>query len=276
MVKMRSRGRHARLGSLPEPHQPAHEARRHRRRVERARYDQRTSRASTRSRERRRRRPRLRRRRALRAARARRREADRLRFPRAARRTSSTARTSACSGASGRRSKRSTRRGSMPAPQESPERLETGTQNHEGIVGAAAAVDFLASLAVQRPLGATAWCKRSRGLASARRQAAREALEFAPRDRRRSTLYGPEAESRRARRRCRSHCAVTRPTTWRSRSRVAASSSRTATSTRRRSSTGSASAAGGGFVRAGCSCYTTDDEVDRLIDGVHRIAAGRA
>jgi selenocysteine lyase/cysteine desulfurase len=28
-----------------------------------------------------------------------------------------------------------------------PERLETGTQNHEGIVGAAAAVDFLASLA---------------------------------------------------------------------------------------------------------------------------------
>src|SRR5215475_5675988 len=34
-----------------------------------------------------------------------------------------------------------------PAPQESPERLETGTQNHEGIVGAAAAVDFIASLA---------------------------------------------------------------------------------------------------------------------------------
>jgi cysteine desulfurase family protein (TIGR01976 family) len=37
-----------------------------------------------------------------------------------------------------------------PAPQESPERLETGTQNHEGIVGAAAAVDFLASLASGR------------------------------------------------------------------------------------------------------------------------------
>src|SRR5207342_646873 len=33
-----------------------------------------------------------------------------------------------------------------PAPQESPERLETGTQNHEGIVGAAAAVDFLAAI----------------------------------------------------------------------------------------------------------------------------------
>ena len=33
-----------------------------------------------------------------------------------------------------------------PSPDEGPERLETGTQNHEGIVGAAAAVDFLASL----------------------------------------------------------------------------------------------------------------------------------
>ena len=31
-----------------------------------------------------------------------------------------------------------------PAPDTAPEKLETGTQNHEGIVGAAAAVDFLA------------------------------------------------------------------------------------------------------------------------------------
>ncbi|MDE3127020.1 MAG: cysteine desulfurase-like protein [Gemmatimonadota bacterium] len=34
-----------------------------------------------------------------------------------------------------------------PAPQQSPERLETGTQNHEGIAGAAAAVEFLAAIA---------------------------------------------------------------------------------------------------------------------------------
>lgn len=34
-----------------------------------------------------------------------------------------------------------------PAPDAMPERLETGTQNHEGIVGAAAAIDFLAGLA---------------------------------------------------------------------------------------------------------------------------------
>jgi cysteine desulfurase family protein (TIGR01976 family) len=41
----------------------------------------------------------------------------------------------------------------QPAPEESPERLETGTQNHEGIVGAAAAVDFLAGLAGDPDLG---------------------------------------------------------------------------------------------------------------------------
>jgi cysteine desulfurase family protein (TIGR01976 family) len=33
-----------------------------------------------------------------------------------------------------------------PAPQDAPERAETGTQNHEGIAGAAAAVDYVASL----------------------------------------------------------------------------------------------------------------------------------
>jgi cysteine desulfurase family protein (TIGR01976 family) len=36
-----------------------------------------------------------------------------------------------------------------PAPDSAPERMETGTQNHEGIVGAAAAVRWLASLAGQ-------------------------------------------------------------------------------------------------------------------------------
>ena len=35
----------------------------------------------------------------------------------------------------------------IPAPDAAPESAETGTQNHEGIAGAAAAVDFLASLA---------------------------------------------------------------------------------------------------------------------------------
>ena len=60
-----------------------------------------------------------------------------------------------------------------PAPQESPERLETGTQNHEGIVGAAAAVDFLASLAT----GGTSHSRRDALRAIVRRAArARRAL----------------------------------------------------------------------------------------------------
>jgi cysteine desulfurase family protein (TIGR01976 family) len=38
-----------------------------------------------------------------------------------------------------------------PSPDYPPDRVETGTQNHEGIAGAAAAVDFLASLSLQKP-----------------------------------------------------------------------------------------------------------------------------
>jgi cysteine desulfurase family protein (TIGR01976 family) len=38
-----------------------------------------------------------------------------------------------------------------PSPDYSPDRVETGTQNHEGIAGAAAAVDFIASLTLQKP-----------------------------------------------------------------------------------------------------------------------------
>ena len=34
-----------------------------------------------------------------------------------------------------------------PSPNQAPDRLETGTQNHEGIVGTAASIDFLASIA---------------------------------------------------------------------------------------------------------------------------------
>ncbi|MBK8248230.1 MAG: cysteine desulfurase-like protein [Gemmatimonadetes bacterium] len=34
----------------------------------------------------------------------------------------------------------------IPAPDEAPERLETGTQNHEGIVGIGAAIDFIAAV----------------------------------------------------------------------------------------------------------------------------------
>jgi selenocysteine lyase/cysteine desulfurase len=34
-------------------------------------------------------------------------------------------------------------------------------------------------------------------------------------------------------------------------------------------------AARGGLVRAGCAAYTTEDEVDRLVEGVARLARRR-
>ena len=64
-----------------------------------------------------------------------------------ARRTSSTGRTSAFSTAGTSCCRTLDVPKLQPAPETAPERLETGTQNHEGIVGAAAAVEFLASLA---------------------------------------------------------------------------------------------------------------------------------
>src|SRR5256886_12359789 len=57
---------------------------------------------------------------------------------------------------------------------QAPERLETGTLNHEGIVGAAAAVDFLASLSQaqvsrRERLGRVSQCLRQRGTELLRR-----------------------------------------------------------------------------------------------------------
>src|SRR5580765_4159989 len=51
-----------------------------------------------------------------------------------------------------------------PAPDTAPERLETGTLNHEGIVGAGAAVEFLASLAGDGPQGSTRRDRLARAL----------------------------------------------------------------------------------------------------------------
>ncbi len=48
-----------------------------------------------------------------------------------------------------------------PAPDSAPERAETGTQNHEGIAGAGAAIDFLASLASGVPRDANGLRPRS-------------------------------------------------------------------------------------------------------------------
>ncbi len=151
-----------------------------------------------------------------------------------------------------------------PAPETSPERLETGTGNHEGIVGAGAAVDFLASIGGggdRRTALATAYASlHKRGELLVRRMW--DGLEGV----RGVRLYGrPPGEPR-------------TPTvgftvegvtsTYVARALAAAGvfvshGDFYASTIVERLGVGPE-----GLVRAGCACYTTAEEVDRLIDGV--------
>jgi cysteine desulfurase family protein (TIGR01976 family) len=156
-----------------------------------------------------------------------------------------------------------------PAPDTAPERLETGTQNHEGIVGAAAAVRFLASLAGGDDRAALA---AAFSALHARGQCLVERLWEGLGAIRGVTLYGPPP---------------TRPRTptvsfaleghdpAHVAERLAADGvfvshgdfyATTVVERLGRSA--------GGLVRAGCACYTTGDEVERLVRGVASIAAG--
>jgi len=155
-----------------------------------------------------------------------------------------------------------------PAPENAPDRLETGTQNHEGIVGAAAAVDFLASLAEGRD-------RRARLAASmaalhARGQALVERLWSGLRAIPGVTVYGPPPSEPR-----------TPTVAFTVRGVVAEDVARAladravfvsngdfyASTVVRRLGHGE-----DGVVRAGCACYTTVDEVERLLVGVAEIA----
>ncbi len=160
-----------------------------------------------------------------------------------------------------------------PAPQESPERLETGTQNHEGIAGAAAAVEFLASLAerhgTRRDMLRTAF-----GTLHARGDALLHKLWTSLEQIDGLTLYGPRPGNPRT---------PTLTFTLRG-----FRTDDVAIALAKRGlfvSNGDFYAATivdrlglvpDGLVRIGCSCYSSEDEVDRLIDGVRALAAGRA
>jgi selenocysteine lyase/cysteine desulfurase len=163
-----------------------------------------------------------------------------------------------------------------PAPDAAPERFETGTQNHEGIVGAASAVDFLASLA--RP--------DDRKAPASRRGRLRAVFECF--HKRGSVLleqlwnglwtvdgvklFGPPPAAPRT------------PTlAFTVKGKAAHHVSRRladrgifvshgdfyATTAARRLGVGDS-----GFVRIGCACYTTSDEVGRVIEAVRAIALG--
>jgi len=155
-----------------------------------------------------------------------------------------------------------------PAPNTSPERLETGTQNHEGIVGAGAAVEFLASLAGRTPSRRDALRRTFDGL---RRRGelllARLWNGLAEIDG--VTLYGPRPGTPRT---------PTLAFTFRGRT-----TDDIARALARRGlfvSNGDFYAAtvierlgqsAEGVVRIGCSCYSTADEVGRLLEAIREL-----
>jgi selenocysteine lyase/cysteine desulfurase len=159
-----------------------------------------------------------------------------------------------------------------PAPDTAPERIETGTLNHEGIAGVAAAVDFLAGLAGE---GGTRRERLAQALAGlhARGEALFRrgwtALAELPGVR----LYGPPPG--------RPRTPTLAFTVEGSESEVVArelaeagvfvsNGDFYATTVVERLGQGRA-----GLVRAGCACYTTESEIDRLVDGVRALTRAR-
>jgi cysteine desulfurase family protein (TIGR01976 family) len=159
-----------------------------------------------------------------------------------------------------------------PAPNTGGERLETGTQNHESMAGTAAAIDFLAGLApgasrAERLDGALALLHERGMRLFERLWEGLASIEGV-------TLYGPPPDRPRT------------PTVAFTVRGVASSEV-----ARRLGAEWAVFVSHGdfyaatvvarlglgeeGLVRAGCACYTTVDEVDRLVAGVRAIARGR-
>lgn len=149
----------------------------------------------------------------------------------------------------------------IPAPDSGPERAETGTQNHEGIAGAAAAIDFLASLAP----GSTRRERLQRTFFEFHEQGDRLARQMwnGLAGIHRVQLYGPPPEASRTptvaftvtgipsidvARKLAGHGVF-----------VSHGDFYAATVVERLGQTSH------GLVRAGCACYTTPEEVERLL-----------
>jgi cysteine desulfurase family protein (TIGR01976 family) len=155
----------------------------------------------------------------------------------------------------------------VPAPDYAPENAETGTQNQEGMVGAAAAVEFLAALGGQSNMRDS--LRSAFATMHARNSLLFERLWTALSSIPRITLYGPAPEEART------------PTL--------AFTIEGCTSTdaaRRLAEKGLFLSHGDfyaytivqrlglepeGLIRAGCACYTTEEEIDRLIEAVREL-----
>ena len=157
----------------------------------------------------------------------------------------------------------------VPAPDHHGERLETGTQNHEGIVGAAAAVNFLADLHPEPSLDRRLRLQLVYDTLHQRGHELISHLWYALNDIEHVTLYGPSPELPRT------------PTLS-----FTVKNMPSEEVTRRLSDAGIFTShgdfyattvvhrlglSGEGLVRAGCACYTTKNEVNRLIQSLQHL-----
>jgi cysteine desulfurase family protein (TIGR01976 family) len=159
-----------------------------------------------------------------------------------------------------------------PAPNSAPERLETGTQNHEGIAGAAAAVNFLASLS--RSSGARR--QRLKATFAALHARGRDLLAHAWKGLSSITgvrLYGPPPDAPRTPTVCFALEGMPSEAVVRQLAERAVFATHgdfyASTVVQRLGH------ARDGLVRAGCACYTTQGDVERLVEGVRAIAKAR-
>ncbi len=156
----------------------------------------------------------------------------------------------------------------VPAPTYSPERAETGTQNQEGMVGAHAAVDFLAAIAPGESRRER--LKKSYSELHTRNSDLMKKLWQGLTAIRGVEVYGPTPAEPRT------------PTVSFTVAGIASTDV-----ARRLAQKGLFLSHGDfyaatvverlglgdeGLVRAGCACYTTEDEIDRLLEGVAEIA----
>jgi selenocysteine lyase/cysteine desulfurase len=159
-----------------------------------------------------------------------------------------------------------------PAPETAPERLETGTLNHEGIAGAGAAVEFLASLSPgtsrRERLAASFAALHERGKALAGRLWERLGALGGVR------TYGPPPTAPRT-----PTIAFTVDGRTSDDVAVALAGQGVFVSNGDFYATTVVARLGlsaHGLVRAGCACYTTTEEVDRLVDGVRSLTGAVA
>ena len=154
-----------------------------------------------------------------------------------------------------------------PAPDTAPERAETGTQNHEGIAGTRAAIDFLASLAgvdgSRRARLAASYAElHDRGLTLARKLW--EALASMDH----IHLYGPDPSQPRTPTVAFTVDGISAEDV----SRALAKDGLFASHGDFYAMTAIEKLGVAALVRIGCACYTTADEIDRLINAVDQIA----